>query len=221
MQQIIRKGILGERVKDCAMAKRIPISTLEREAGYSPGMISRWIAAGDEDYNALTKLVKLADLLGVSLDELVGRKAGEISAVMLNSPIPQLQAETCTGQLLWFPWQPDSGLPAGGIVPVCKSGRSCGGGWWTDRKGLKFMLTCFCDDIRDEDEHLELYLHCTPGHGLPLVCIVPDSDATLSELYTQILLRATFAQEKDASYSESVLVDKTASKTIPFRAQSK
>jgi len=195
MRQIIRKGILGERVRDYAAAKGIPISALERDSGFSAGMVSRWIAAGNEDYNVLSKLVNLSDLLGVSLDELIGRQAGDLFAVTVNSPIPQLQSETCAGQLLWFPWKPDGGFPLAVPLPTCKSGRPCCSGWWSERRGLKFILTCFCDDIQDDDEQLELTLHCTPGHKIPLICVAPGPDGALSELYTQILLISTFTPQ--------------------------
>lgn len=195
MRQSIRKGVLGERVRDLAAAKGIPISALERDSGFSAGMVSRWIAAGKEDYNALSKLVNLSSLLGVSLDELIGRETGDLPAAVMNSPIPQLQSETCARQLIWSPWQPDSGFPVTASLPTCKSGRPCCGGWWSERKELKFILTCFCDDIQDDDEPLELSLHCTPGHKLPLICVTSGTDPALSELYAQILLIATFIPE--------------------------
>ena len=197
MRQVVRKGVLGERIRDYAAVKGIPISTLEREAGFSAGMVSRWIAAGNEDYNALSKLVNLSGLLGISLDELIGCQGNDLSSITMNNsiPIPQLQSETSTRQLLWVPWQPDSGFPVTAPPPVCKSGRPCCGGWWTERKSLKFILTCFCDDIQDDDELLEISLHCTPGHKLPLVCILSGFDTALSELYTQILLSTTFSLE--------------------------
>lgn len=192
MGQVVRKGVLGDRIRTYAAAKGIPISTLERETKLSAGMISRWIAAGDEDYYALSKLVNLCDLLGVSLDEIVGRQANDVSAAAVINPIPQLQRETCARQLLWYPWGPDSGFPVATSPPGPKSGRPCCGGWWAERKKLTFILTCFCDDIQDDDEPLELGLYCTPGHKLPLVYVPQDSDNLLSQLYTQILLFADF-----------------------------
>ncbi len=195
MSQTIRKRVLGERVRDFAAARGIPISVLEKESGFSAGMVSRWIAAGNEDYNALSKLVNLSDLLRVSLDELVGRQTSDLPATVVNSPIPQLQSETCSRQLTWFPWQPDSGFPVTAPLPICKSGRLCCGGWWSEWKELKFILTCFCDDMQDDDEPLELSLHCTPGHKLPLICVTSGPDSALSELYTQILLIAACTPE--------------------------
>lgn len=195
MRQNIQKGALGERIRDFAAAKGIPISSLERKSGLSAGMISRWIAAGNEEYNALSKLVNLSDLLEVSLDELVGRQAGDSPGVVGNYPIPQLQSETCARQLAWFPWQPDSGFPVTASPPTCESGRPCCGGWWSERKGLKFILTCFCDDMQEDDEPMEFSLHCTPGHSLPLICVTSNTDPALPELYTQILLIATFIPE--------------------------
>lgn len=195
MSQTIQKGVLGERIRDFAAARGIPISTLEKESGFSAGMISRWIAAGSEDYNALSKLVNLCDLLRVSLDELVGRQTSDLPAVGVNSPISRLQSETCAKQLIWFPWQLDSGFPVTASPPAGKSGRPCCGGWWSERKELKFILTCFCDDMQNDDEPLELSLYCTPGHKLPLICVTSGPDPALAELYTQILLIAAFTPE--------------------------
>lgn len=195
MGQTIRKGVLGERVRNFAATRGMPISALEKESGFSAGMISRWIAAGNEDYSALSKLANLSDLLGVSLDELVGRQNSDLPAAVVNSPIPKLQSETRAGHLTWFPWQPDSGLPVTASLPVCKSGRPCCGGWWSERKELNFILTCFCDDMQDDNEPLELSLHCTPGHKIPLIYVTSGFDPALSELYAQILLAATFALE--------------------------
>ena len=220
MRRVIQKGTLGEAIRDHAALKGISISALERESGYSPGMISRWIAAGDEDYNALSKLVTLADQLGVSLDELLGQKKSDFSEASPNDPISQLQAETCNGQLTWLPWEPEDNSPAAGLIPACESGRPCCGGWWTERKQLKFLLVQYCDDLQDEDEILELCLYCTPGHRLPVLPILSKSPSALPELYTQILLIASFGSTKDAAVSARPPRDAAKPKTIPFRAQS-
>lgn len=195
MRQTIYKGVLGERVRDYAAAKGIPISTLEKDSGFSAGMVSRWIAAGNEDYNALSKLANLSDLLGVTLDELIGRQTNDLPMAVGSSLLPRLQSETCTGQLRWLSWNPEGGFPVAALPPTCESGRLCCGGWWTERSGLKFILTCFCDDIQDDDERLELCLQCTPGHNMQPFCIALGSDDALCKLYTQIRLISTFASE--------------------------
>lgn len=219
MRQVIQKGVLGATVRDWAAMKGIPISTLERESGYSPGMISRWIAAGKEDYNALSKLVTLADQLGISLDELVGRQKDDAAKASSNDLISQIRAETCDGRLTWLPWKPEDNCPVTSPIPACESGRSCCGGWWAERDQLKILLVQFCDDLQDEDELLELCLYCTPGHGLPVLPLVTKYSSALSELYTWICLIASFGTAKGADTSASLLCDAAKLKTIPFRAQ--
>lgn len=215
MQEVILKRGLGEAVKARAAEKGIPISSLEKKSGYSSGMISRWCTAGDEDYSALSKLVTMSNLLDISLDELVGRQGGTSHKEIPGGPVFQLLSETGSGQLTWLPWQEADDFPANVLMPTCDNGRLCSGGYWTQRDKLKFVLVCFCDDIQDKDEPVELSLYCTPEHRLPLCPVLPSSDSELSQLYTQILLSAAFAPAKEARASE------VRPKTIPFRAQSR
>lgn len=195
MGQIIQKAALGETVRDLAAEKGIPISVVERESGYSPGMISRWITAGGES-GTLSKLVTMADLLGASLDELVGRQSNSFSKAPSSDPVSCLQAETVSGQLMWLQWSPDDNSPVSCPIPACDSGRPFCGGWWTERGQLKFLLVRFCEDMQDDDEELELYLYCTPGHKLPLYPVASKSLSALHNLYTQIILTAAFAPQE-------------------------
>lgn len=217
MKQVIQKGDLGEAVKDFAAAQGISISTLEREAGYSPGMISRWISAGEEDYSSLSKLVTMADLLEISLDKLVGRKRESLPRVGVDSSASRLEAETRTGRLTWSAWRSGGTSASRGLIPVHESGRLCCGGWWTQRNCLKFVLALFCDDVEDEDEPMDLGLYCTPGHKLPLFPVPDASSDTLSALYAQILLVDTFAADRGYSTSTMWAFDAQEGKTVPFR----
>lgn len=201
MGQVIQKGILGEAIRDFAAARDISISSLEKNAGYSPGMVSRWIAAGTEDYSSLSKLVTLADLLNVSLDDLVSRKREALPKDGPSDPVSRLEAETLAGQLVWWGWQPDNGLSPAGPIPNHKSDRLCCGGWQTQRDNLDFLLVLFCDDIDDDDEPMEIELYCTPGHKLPLFPVPDTSPAALSNLYTQILLSDAFAAHREHASS--------------------
>lgn len=217
MGRIIQKGVLGEAVRDFATAKNISISSLEKNAGYSPGMISRWIAAGSEDYYSLSKLVTLADLLDVSLDELVGRQREALSKDSSSDPVSLLESETRAGQLVWWGWRPDDGLPPAGPIPTHESDRPCCGGWRTRRDNLEFFLALFCDDIDDEDELIELNLYCTPGHKLPLFLVPDTSPAALSNLYTQILFSDAFAAHRGHTPSTVLPFSAQDRKTIAFR----
>lgn len=220
MAWVVQKGGLGETVRDFALSKGISISSLERSAGYSPGMISRWIAAGPEDYFSLSKLVALADLLEVSLDELVGRQREALPKKDLNNPASRLKTETCAGQLTWSVWQPDDKLAFADSLPPNKSSRPCCGGWWTQREELKFLIAVFCDDIDDEEEPLELGLYYTPGHKLPLFPVPETVADALPDLYAQILYASSFASGEGTTDSTVLPFNAQNSKTIAFRCSS-
>lgn len=220
MGWVVQKGALGETIRDFALSKDISISSLERTAGYSPGMISRWIAAGSEDYYSLSKLVTLADLLEVSLDELVGRQQETPPQNDSNDPALYLKAETCAGQLTWNAWRPDDSPAFADPIPSHKSDRPCCGGWWTQRKGLKFLLAAFCDDIDDEDEPLELSLYCTPGHKFPLLPVPDTVSAALPDLYTQILYASAFTPDGGLTSPTVLSFNAQDGKTIAFRRSS-
>lgn len=220
MKQIIQKGDLGEAVKDLAAARDISISALERAVGYSPGMISRWIAAGSEDYNSLSKLVAMADLLEVSLDELVGRRRDSLPRGGADGSVSRLETETRTGQLSWSAWQIEGALAPRGLMPAHKSGRLCCGGWSARRDGLKFVLALFCDDIDDEDEPMEFGLYCTPGHNLPLFPVLDASFEALSALYAQILLADAFAANGEDTAHTIRDLRMNRNKTVPFQVLS-
>lgn len=215
MKRVIQKGDLGEAVKDLAAVRGISISALERAVGYSPGMISRWIAAGPEDYNSLSRLVAMADLLEVSLDELIGRRSMPQGGA--NGIASRLEAETRTEQLSWSAWQPGSTLVPKDSMPVHESGRLCCGGWWAQRDSLKFVLALFCDDIDDEDEPMELGLYCTPGHNFPLFSVPDVSSDTLPTLYAQILMVNAFAMDRRGITHAVWDLDAQGGKTVPFR----
>lgn len=217
MGQIVRKGVLGETIRNFAAVKDLSISSLEKNAGYSPGMISRWIAAGPEDYYSLSKLVALADLLDVSLDELVRRQRNTEPKGSLSDPVLCLMDETRSGRLVWWKWRLDDDMSQAGPAPTHESGRPCCGGWQTRRDHLEFLLALFCDDVDDEDEPMELSLYCTPGHRLPLFAVpdaVPDA---LSNLYTQILFVDAFAERGNKGLSAVLPFNAQDSKTITFR----
>ena len=120
MGRAIRKEVLGERVRNFAATRGIPISALEKESGFSAGMISRWIAAGNEDYNALSKLVNLSDLLGVSLVELVGRQNSHPSQSKTDTP----RIPTSARNTRFCPTAPPTGTAAGNIAVIQKSAPS-------------------------------------------------------------------------------------------------
>lgn len=218
MKRVIEKGALGTRIRDMAQRKNILLSTLERQAGYSVGMISRWVTAGTEDFNVLAKLVTMADLLDVSMDELVGREfklaqADEPGPNHSSSPLPHLLAATRSGALKWkFSFVED-------VLPptlLQEHSRALYGGWQVRVNNLKFLLAVFCDDFQDDDEVMELSLYCLPGHQLPPSAISSPCVDDLAELYTLIAMSDALGDPSSAPASESV---STVKSPIPFRVQ--
>lgn len=220
MQRVIQKGKVGEKVKARTAELGKSISAVERESGLSPGMVSRWIAAGSEDYSTLSKLATMADLLEMSLDDLVGRSANVSCSNATEGQIDQLRWETYAGRLEWVPWQSTEDFSADISIPSQNGERPCCGGWWAEREGLKFLLICFCDDMQDENERLDLELYCTPGHNIPLFAVAQSTSTELSGLYTQILLKASFSTIKEIGCNTGDGEREDQKKTIPFYAQS-
>ncbi len=62
--------MLYARVKKICQAKKIPIRQLESDLEFSSGSVCKW----DENIPSVDRIIKTADYLGVSLDELLGRK---------------------------------------------------------------------------------------------------------------------------------------------------
>lgn len=85
-QTVIYKRALAERIRHLCVEKGISITSIEREVGYSQGMISRWMSAGiGEDFSVLTKLSAMADRFGITMDELFGRGQTEPSPMLSES----------------------------------------------------------------------------------------------------------------------------------------
>lgn len=86
---------LVKSIKNVCEEKGVSIRTLESDLGFSPGLISRWARMNP----SISKIVAVADYLGVSLDELVGRKEEKQKI----SFIEKLTDDTKNKKLLWKP----------------------------------------------------------------------------------------------------------------------
>lgn len=67
--------LLFENVKTLCAARGLSLRTLEQQCGMAPRYIYKW----DSSVPSVEKVAAVADVLGVSVDELIGRKAPEIS----------------------------------------------------------------------------------------------------------------------------------------------
>lgn len=61
---------IGSRVKEIAKNKGIPLYSLEEQSHISKGSISKW----DDISPSFDKVCRVAELLDVKVDELVGRR---------------------------------------------------------------------------------------------------------------------------------------------------
>lgn len=210
---MVLKSDLAAKIKQLCSDKGISLSTLEREAGYSLGMISRW-AASSEDFNVFTKLLYIADRLDVTVDELLGRqKIPSQAGRVPETPLEPLLEATCSSTLPWTGVSP-AGLPGGAQFPCAESGRPLCGVWWCAYRGLHLALCAYCDDPDDPLEPMDLALYATPGHGIPPGPVPVPDGAALQTLYTQVLLQLAFQPEPVDQNAEQ---SKPDGRTIPFR----
>lgn len=84
-------------IKKYCVKKGMTISQLESNLNFSMGLISRWTRVSP----SIEKILAVADLLGVSLDDLVGRNENEEE----ESFIKILLKVTSNGELLWSPYR--------------------------------------------------------------------------------------------------------------------
>ena len=207
MTKVIKKSDLAERLKQKCDQKHISISDLERHSGYSPGMLSRW-SATTEDFNVLTKLVAMADYLDVSLDELLGREtsAPEMSCVVEFPSFDVARCllnETMSQRLIWENAFCDGSPLSEEQIPDSADGRTLVSASRVRCEELVFILACYCDDLEDNHESVELALFCTAGHGLPIQKIDTADETVLPTLYIQLRMRQIFQSRESKVVSLS------------------
>lgn len=192
---MVRKSVLGNRVKELCNQKGIPISKLETLAGYSAGMFSRWAATkkDDDDFTVLTRLTALADNLGVSVDELIGHEraghrrnsqqdAGEgLGAALLAATADRrliwarLTEDVCDSFQISREWFSESSV-----------GRTLIDAWWSNNGDDYYILAAFCDDSQDMKEDMEFELLYYLGHGLAPMQITDVDQTRIGHLYLEL-----------------------------------
>lgn len=184
---MIRKNDFAARIKQYCVQKGLSISELEKNVGYSAGMISRW-SGTREDFGILTKLVAMADFLDLSLDEMVGREE-KVNAPPQNTetkmqrPVQFLMDQTNAHQLVWEQISCEDGKSSFlGPIPDILEGTDYAGAFWCQCEDIYFVLVRYCDNLEDMNEVMVLTLYCTAGHGFPLVQI-PEDATVLHTLY--------------------------------------
>ena len=195
---MILKNELASRIKARAAAIDISISSLEHQAGYSPGMFSRWLASEKEDFNVLTKLEKVADILGMTMDELLGRsqKVGtseKSGNIVSNDPILYLTKATSNRTVTWSKLAAEDELQLQlDQIPTSKHDLSYSSAWWVRTADTYLLLVAYCDDATDLTQSLELSLYCVVGHGLPLAPVLCDDEESLYSLFGQVCIWQAF-----------------------------
>lgn len=66
---------IGQAIRKARKAKKVTQDELAEKTGYYRSIISRW--EKDAQTPKITAIIDIADALGVSIDELVGRKVKE------------------------------------------------------------------------------------------------------------------------------------------------
>lgn len=184
---IILKKALGERIKRLAGERNIPLSSIETQAGYSLGMLTRWANASEtENFEIFSKLVTIASILGVSTDELLGVSGSQAGVNHSENFFLSMIASTKRAALQWVEtdWK-----TAEELSQQEPEERAPAGAWSAERGRLRFLLVAYCDDLDDVEEAMNLRLYTLAGHGIPPQLIQSET-APLQALYVAIQLQA-------------------------------
>lgn len=186
----IYKKDLAQRIKGLCQKKGYTVNFVEAEACYSPGMISRWGAAGDsEDFNVLSKLVTMASILEVSVDELLGlSKTRESLAQNKDTDFfSNLAKATMDNRLIWNELDSEKRQSLfGNRLSDSDRGRMIAKIWCAMQGEVSFALVAYCDDLADFSEPLELEMYVLAGHGIAPLPLQTGSVEALHVLYTCI-----------------------------------
>lgn len=188
---MVQKKRLAAKIKSQAAAQNKSISALERYAGCSQGLISRWAAAAEEEeFGVLSKLSAMADYLELSLDQLLDREERGQACMGSTDPICRLLELTMSHDVQWVKLEAENELQLNPEdIPPAKSGRMYSEAWWLLQNGCYFVLASYCDDQSDVSEPIELDVYCVLGHGFPIYPLAGAEPSVLRELYIQLRIQ--------------------------------
>lgn len=192
--RVVLKKFLGDRIKRLATDRGISLSSLEVQSGYSLGMITRWTNADeDENFEIFSKLATIADILGVSVGELLGVEDPKSKAPYVEKPklISRITVATEEKRLQWMEtnWELLDELPL--KQPQESEERTLAGRWSAECGRLRFLLVTYCDDPDDVEEPMSFQLYAVAGHGIPAQPIEGET-SELRTLYMEIQLQAAY-----------------------------
>lgn len=181
---------LVKNIKKICAGKRVSIRDMELELGFSPGLISRWTRMSP----SLEKAIKVAEYLGVSLNELVSGQTEENA----NEFVERLCTKTEEGKLEWFLCGAENpfSYPVGELKET-KDGESvcC---YCRYRDGF-FLLACAVDG---EEKMEDICLYLLPDRQKKPVCYEIDGDELLPLCD---IVRAHLAWEEDRAGADAFL----------------
>lgn len=186
------KKEFAERIKKLCQQKGISISDLEQKAGYSIGMISRWQSSSD-DFAVLSKIIIMAEILGVTVDELLGIANAQIERSERGScSFVALLEGTRSGELKWNNVNNTTTFPINkNDIPLSDGGKSIYEMWYVQVNSIYVLLVAYCDNIDDLNEQIELSVYGILGHSMPIGRI-SVKEIQLKELYVQIQIQEAF-----------------------------
>lgn len=186
------KKEFAERIKNKCQKKGISISDLEQKAGYSIGMISRWQSSSD-DFAVLSKIIIMAEILGITVDELLGIANTQIERSESDlCSFRDLLEDTRSGKFRWNNLKNDVTFPINqNDIPLSDGGKPIYEAWYVQVNLLYVLLVAYCDNIDDLNEQIELSAYGILGHSMP-ISRIPVNESQLKELYMQIQIQAAF-----------------------------
>lgn len=141
------KSNLVQNIKKICAQKKISIGQVESDLDFSPGLISRWTRMSP----SIDKIIAVADYLGVTIDELVGRNEENKKRTLIN----KIYLDSCDGILQWLPcgYMNPFHYPISNFKELKGSNCVCGYCQYID--GF-FILACMLNDD-NEPEKIGLY----------------------------------------------------------------
>lgn len=187
---MIQKRKLAATIKQLAADKNESIAALERYAGCSQGLISRWASSDGEEFSVLSKLAAIAEFLDVSLDELLGQKKAPPAQASLANPLHRLLELANSPTVQWHELEDGDMFPINtSDLPPVTSGRTLSDSWWLSMDDCYFVLSAYCDDRSDTLEPMDLAVHCIVGHGIPAYPLPVTNLSDLQALYVQLRIQ--------------------------------
>lgn len=139
---------LVKNIKRFCIANNLTVSQMEEALSFSKGLTSRWARMSP----SLDKIVKVADYLNVSIDDLVGRECQNESCSLIN----RLCQKTLNEELDWIPcgYNDPFYYPISKIRELRNYNWICG---YCQYKDGFFLLACAMNE-QEELEEAGLYI---------------------------------------------------------------